>query len=211
MPQPRSVKIDQDERGGWSSDRPRREGQAERPRTVDVSVRGRVLAPTDRLRYHPGSTVIIVSGSPAVRDKFAERVVEDKGAIISMDRLRGLLKGRVADEELDAKAAQLLDATIAKRLGAKQGVILLADGADPEERARVVKLAHAARSPRHLVLVEASRDETPDDVREPLNELRKALDAGQLGQEGFHTSLRLGGGTIAELKRIVFRPPPEDE
>jgi hypothetical protein len=211
MPQPRSVKIDQDERGGWSSDRPRRDGQAERPRTVDVSVRGRVLGPTDRLRYMPGSTVVIVSGAPSVRDRFADRVVEDKGAIISMDRIRGLLKGRVADEELDAKAAQLLDATIAKRLGAKQGVILLADGADPEERARVVKLAHAARSPRHLVLVEASRDETPDDVREPLNELRKKLDAGGLGEEGFHTALRLGGGTISELKRIVFRPPPEDE
>jgi predicted kinase len=211
MPQPRSVKIDQDERGGWSSDRPRRDGQAERPRTVDVSVRGRVLKPTDRLRYMPGSTVVIVSGSAAVRDRFAERVVEDKGAIISLDRVKRVLQGRVPDEELDAKAAQLLDATIAKRLGAKQAVILLADGADPDERARVVKLAHAARSPRHLVLVEASRDETPDEVREPLNELRKALDAGQLGQEGFHTALRLGGGTIAELKRIVFRPPPEDD
>lgn len=211
MPQPRSVKIDQDERGGWSSDRPRRDGQAERPRTVDVSVRGRVLDPTFRLRYHPGSTVVIVSGSAELLEKFTERTVEDKAAIISLDRVKRVLKGRVADEELDAKAVQLLDAAIAKRLGAKQGVILLADGADPAERERVVRLAHANRSARHLILLEAGRDETPDDVREPLNELRKALEANKLGDEGFHTSLRLGGGTIAELKRIVFRPPPEDE
>ena len=35
---PRSVKIDQDERGGWSSDRPRRGGSGpERP--ADIGVR----------------------------------------------------------------------------------------------------------------------------------------------------------------------------
>ena len=26
--------------------------------------------------------------------------------------------------------------------------------------------------------------------------------------EGFQTAMRLGGSTITELKRIVFRPPP---
>ena len=44
-----------------------------------------------------------------------------------------------------------------------------------------------------------------------LNELRRALDAGELGNEGFQTALRLGGGSIGELKRIVFRPPPRDD
>src|SRR4051812_36860225 len=37
---PRSVKISDDERGGWSSDRPRREGGPARP--VDISTRCRV-------------------------------------------------------------------------------------------------------------------------------------------------------------------------
>ena len=47
--EPRSVKISDNERTGWSSDRPRRPGEAERPpRKLDVSVRGRVLSPTDR-------------------------------------------------------------------------------------------------------------------------------------------------------------------
>ena len=49
---PRSVKISDDERGGWSSERPRRPGEPERPeRPIAVSVRGRVLAPADYLRY----------------------------------------------------------------------------------------------------------------------------------------------------------------
>ena len=208
---PRSVKIGADERGGWSSDRPRREGQAAGPRPVDVSVRGRVLAPTDRLRYMPGSFVAIVSGSKAARDAFADRVVEDKPAIISRDKVRALLAGRVAEEEMAERVDQLLDAAIAKRLAAKQSVVLLADGADSSERERVVRLAHAHRAPRHLVLIEAPREEIADEDREALNALRRALDAGELGQEGWHTALRLGGGTIAELKRLVFRPPPEDE
>ena len=57
---PRSVKIGDNERGGWSSDRPRKAGEAERPpRKQDVSVRGRVLAPSDRMRYNPGSLLVV--------------------------------------------------------------------------------------------------------------------------------------------------------
>jgi hypothetical protein len=209
---PRSVKIGADERGGWSSDRPRREGAGSGgPRPVDVGVRGRVLAPTDRLRYMPGSFVAIVSGSRDARDAFAERVVEDKAAIISRDKVRALLAGRVAEEDIAERADQLLDAAVAKRLGAKQSVVLLADGADADERDRLIRIAHANRAPRHLVLVEAPRDQISDDDIEPLNALRRALDAGELGPQGWHTALRLGGGTIAELKRLDFRPPPEDE
>ena len=44
-----------------------------------------------------------------------------------------------------------------------------------------------------------------------LNELRRALDAGELGAEGFQTALRLGGGSAAEVKRIVFRSLPRED
>lgn len=219
MPAPRSVKIGDDERGGWSSDRPRRSGPGGPgrpggegpPRVVDVSVRGRVLAPTDRLSYVPSSLVVIVSGSREERDRFVQRVVEDKSAIVSLDKVRKVLKGRVADEELDEKASQLLDAAVGKRLQAGQPVILLAETASPSERERFVRPAHAARRARHLILLEVPGDRISDDDRPALNELRRQLEAGGVGSEGFHTALRLGGPTIAELKRLVFRePPPED-
>jgi hypothetical protein len=32
-----------------------------------------------------------------------------------------------------------------------------------------------------------------------------------VGLEGFQTALRLGGGTMAEVKRIVFQPPPRED
>src|SRR5213080_3535773 len=60
-PPPRSVKISDDERGGWSSDRPRREGAP--PSLANISVRCRVLKPADRLRYSPGSLLVIACGS----------------------------------------------------------------------------------------------------------------------------------------------------
>jgi len=208
-PSTRSVKFSDDERGGWSSDRPRREGA---PRPVDVSVRGRVLSPTDRLRYSPGSLVFVVSPSKAERDRFTRRtLIEDQAAVLSLDKVRALLNGRVPAEQVEERAAQLLDAAATKRFEAGESVVIAADGLSAEERDHWVRIAHRFRRPRHLILIEVGRDQVADDDRAPLNELRKALDGGELGDEGFHTSLRLSGPTVGELKRIVFRQAPRDE
>jgi predicted kinase len=207
-PGPRSVKISDDERGAWTSDRPR----ANRPpRPRDISVRSRILRPADRMRYSPGSLLVIVCASAAERDRFAERVIEEKGAIFSLDKVRALLAGRVPEEDLEARAHQLLDAAVAKRLQAGDSVVLLAEGVLPEGREVVVRMAAAAERPRHLILLEIPRDQVPEEDRATVNELRRALDAGELGQEGFQTVLRLGGAAVSELKRIVFRPPPRED
>ena len=67
-----------------------------------------------------------------------------------------------------------------------------------------MRLAAAHRRARHLVLVEAGKDSVAEEDRAPLAELRTALDAGELGQEGFMTSLRLGGrdGRRAQEDRL---------
>jgi predicted kinase len=208
-PGPRSVKIDKDERGGWSSDRPRREGGPSRP--ADLSVRSRVLRPSDRMRYSPGSLVVIVSGSAVERDRFADRVFEDRSAVLSLDKVRALLAGKVPEPDVEARAGQLLDAAVRKRLEAGQSVVLAADGIDADERERFVRLAAGAGRPRHLILLEAGRDQVPEEDRAPLNDLRRRLDAGELGSEGFQTVIRLGGAAVAEVKRILFRPPPSDD
>jgi predicted kinase len=206
-PGPRSIKISDDERGAWTSDRP---GRSERPpRPVDVSVRSRVLKPADRLRYSPGSLLVIVSTVRAERDRFAQRVLEERSALMSLDKVRAVLAGRVPDEEAEARAPELLDAAVSKRLLAGQTVVLAAEGLSREEREHFVRLAAAAERPRHLILLEAGR--AADEDRATLNELRRSLDANEMGAEGFHTVLRLGGGTVGELKKIVFRPPPRDD
>jgi predicted kinase len=208
-PPPRSVKIGEDERTGWSSERPRREGSA--PRPPDISVRCRVLTPSDHLRYSPGSLLVIVSPSAAERDRFAERMIQNRSSLLSLDKVRALLEGRVAENELADRATEVLDAAILKRLQANETVVIAADGMGAEERERYARLAARAKRPRHLILLEVAREDVPEEDRSTLNELRTRLDAGDLGQEGFQTAVRLGGGSISELKRIVFQPPPRDE
>jgi hypothetical protein len=208
-PPARSVKIGADERTGWSSERPRREGSV--PRPVDVSVRNRVLAPTDRMRYSPGSLVVVAGAKATDPAAWAQRVVQERGVVLSLPQVRTLLAGRVPEDDIEARAAELLDAAVLKRLQANQSVMVPVDTLDPAERERYVRMAHGLQRPRHLILLEAPRDKVTDEERPELDELRRALDAAELGQEGFQTSLRLGGPALAELKRVVFaRRPPED-
>ena len=209
---PRSVKIGENERGGWSSERPRRPGEPERPeRKADVSVRGRVLSPSDSLRYSPGSLVLVACADAATRDAFCARVITDTAALLSLGKVRALLAGRVEAGEIEEKGQALLDAAAKKRFAEGQTVVIALETLDADERERYVRMAHAANRPRHLILVEAGKDKVADDDRAALGELRTRLDAGELGQEGFVTSLRLGGATVSELKRIVFAPPPRDD
>jgi predicted kinase len=203
------VKIAADERTGWSSDRPRRDGAP--PRPADLTVHCRVLAPGDRLRYSPGSLLIVASASASEREAFVNRLIEDRASLLSLEKVRGLLAGRVGEEELQARAEELLQAAVAKRLESRETVVLAADGLDPQEREPFVRMAAALKRPRHLVLLETARDQVAEEDHAALNELRRALDAGELGAEGFQTALRLGGGSAAEVKRILFRPPPREE
>jgi hypothetical protein len=208
-PSARSIKISADERTGWSSDRPRPDGAP--PRPANISVHCRVLRPADRLRYSPGSLLVVVSASVAERDSFLERLIEDRASLLSLDKVRGLLAGRVAADEVEARAQELLQAAVLKRLESRETVVLGADTVGNEERERFVRMASALKRPRHLILLETARDQVQEEDLAMLNELRRALDASELGAEGFQTALRLGGGTAAQVKRILFRPPPRDD
>ena len=208
-PQIRSVKISEDERRGWSSERPRREGEAARP--PDVSVRCRVLSPSDHLRYSPGSILVVVSPSAADRDRFVEEMVPNKAAVLSPAKVHALLEGRVPEEELAQRAGEVLDAAILKRLQANETVVVAAAGMDAAERERYVRLAAGARRPRHLLLLEPARGDVADEDRAALNDLRRRLDAGDLGAEGFQTAVRIGGAARNELKRILFAHPPRED
>ena len=208
-PPTRSVKISQDERGGWSSDRPRPGGGP--PRPPNRTVRCQVLSPMESLRYSPGSLLLVVSASVAEAGDFAERVIQEAGSLLSLGRVRGLLAGRVPDDELEQRAPELLDAAALKRLGAGEAVVIVTEGIGGEERARYVEMAAQHKRPCHLVLVEGGSAELSDDDRAALNMLRKRLEAGELGEEGFNTAVRLGGASLADVRRIVFAPPPSDD
>lgn len=202
----RIVKIGDDERGGWSSDRPRRDGAAARP--VDISTRCRVLKVSDRMRYTPGSLVVIVSASQQDRERFVERVFEEKNAVLSPVRVRALLAQKVGADELEERTQQLLDAAIAKRIANGDSVVVPVEGLESADRERLARVAHAKRRPRHVIFLDTGGSE---EERPVLNELRNRLESGDLGAEGFQTALRLSPGALADVKRIVFRQPPRDD
>jgi len=206
---PRNVKIGHDERTGWSSDRPRPDGAPRRP--TDIGVRCRVLRPSDRLRYSPGSLVLIASASPAEREEFIERVVKSRGAVLSLEKVRDLLADRVPEDELEDRVADVLDAAVGRRLEGGETTIVSVEGLDEAERERFARMASALRRPRHFILLEASQDAVEDEQRPALNAVRRKLDAGELGAEGFQTALRLGGASVAEVKALVFASPPRDD
>ena len=198
----RSVKIGADERTGWSSDRPRRGNAPERK--PDISVRGRVLEPTFRLRYTPGSLVLVAAPDRAAAEQYMHTVLEDRArAAVHRPRraaAQGPGRGRWP------RSPPSLEAAVMKRLNGGDAVVLILDSLDAEERERWLREAAALRRPRHLVLLDGSGGDDAD--REALGDLRKALMANALGEEGFHTSIRLGGKAAGDVKRIVFRPPP---
>ena len=203
----RSVKIDKDERTGWSSDRLRGEGRP--PRPVDISTRCSVLRPSDRLRYNPGSLVVVVCAVPGKADEFVQRVIEEKGALLSLDKIRGLLAGRVEEDQIEAKGAELLTAALTKRLDAGEAVAIATSDLEPEGREPFARLAAARRRPRHFILLETG--DVPEEQAGTLKDLRRALEAGDLGSEGFQTAMRIGGTTVGEVKKLVFRPAPRDD
>ena len=155
--------------------------------------------------------MLLVTGAQAAQlDPFLDRRIEEKGIVFSLPRIRTLLAGRVPEDQIDARARELMDTAVTKRMGAGQTVVVALETLGPEERNHFILMAHGNRRPRHLMLVEAPRDSVDEDERAPIDELRKALDANELGAEGFHTALRISGAAIPELKRIVFRPLSED-
>ncbi|MBV9817168.1 MAG: hypothetical protein JOZ07_02315 [Solirubrobacterales bacterium] len=208
-PSARSVKIGENERTGWSSERPRREGGPARP--VDVSVRNTLLRPSDRLRYSPGSLLLVTGARAAGLDRLLARVIEERGIVFTPAKVRALLSGRVPEDQIGARTDELIRTAVAKRMAAGETAVVALPDIDPATRRTFVELAHAHRRPRHLLMVEAPNDSVADDERRVLAELRRALTAGELGAEGFHTSIRFAGNALVELKKIVFRPAPADE
>ena len=206
---PRSVKIGDDERLGWSSERPRREGGPQRP--ADISTRNRVLKPSEELIYSPGSLVVVASSAPADAGSFVNRLVQSKGALFSMAKVRTLLAGRVGEAELEMRAQELLTNAVAKRIDSGETVVLVTETLDAEEREPFVRLAAAAGRPRHIVLFEPAGVDLDEEGKAALSDLRRRLTAGELGQEGFQTSLRLAGRTIGDVKRLDFQRPSRED
>ena len=206
--QPRSVKIGADERTGWSSDRPRPGGGARAARRhLHALPRPEPVGPHALLA---GQRVIIICRSPATP---TVRRAAHRGAraLLSPSKVRGLLAGRVDAEEVDARAAELLLAAARKRHGGRRVGRGRHRDADARGARAVPARGHDGAPPAPRDPARRRPRPVGDEERAVLNDLRSALDAGELGAEGFQTALRLNASAASELKKLLFRPPPRED
>ncbi len=160
------------------------------------------------MRYTPGSLLLIVSASVIERDRFTDRLIEDKSALLSLDKVRALLAGRVDEDQIEDMAGELLHAAIKRRLTAGDTVVVALETLTPEEREPILRTATENKRPRHVIFLDTK---VPDENRPAHDALRKGLEAGDLGAEGVQTAMRLGGSAITDLRIIVFRRAPKQD
>ena len=114
------------------------------------------------MRYSPGSLVVIVSASPRDRDRFVDRVFEEKGAVLGLEKLKKMVAGKVDESpRRHGQAAPRRDDHQAHREGRGRRP---ADRVARPRRARAyVRLAHKFRRPRHLILIETAKDNVAEE------------------------------------------------
>ena len=117
-----------------------------------------MLRPGDRLRYSPGSLLIVCCASSEQLEAFLERLVDDRATVLTRSRVLQLLAGRVPPEEIEQRADELLLLTAGKRLESRLTVVLGLQDMSAAAREPFVARASELRRPRHLILLEVARE-----------------------------------------------------
>jgi hypothetical protein len=201
---PRRVKIGTEERGGWSSERPLREGEVPRG---PLRVAARVLEPAASLTYSPRSLIVVCAADQEVRASLLKRLFPAQ-LLLSTARVAQLLTGRVEAEQLEATAAHLFADTLRKRLVAGRPTVVEAQTLDTAERQELIALAESAKRPVHLIVLDIGRQALADDEAfYKLQALVQLARSGEVGLEGFRTTLVLGRTDIDTLRLVEFVAP----
>jgi predicted kinase len=214
----RSVKIGDQERSAYSSDRTRRGepiGDRDEERGQSVRrARGRRLNPSNRISYSPSSVIVLAGAAGVGKTTFADRLF-DKGsvAVLSIAKIQRMIAGAPEGPEARAQAVSLIGQVAAQRLRAGQSVVIDGRALDPEERRELVLVAQRARRPAHLIFLEGSREQleqggaSEQDIEHDLpltGELRRAVEQDRLGEEGFSTVLTLTRRAAEQVRQIGF-------
>jgi hypothetical protein len=199
---PRRVKIGAEERGGWSSERPQGDGQRAR-----VREHAHVLSAAAELRYSPRSLIVVSAADAAARTKLLARTLPP-GVIISRARICVMLNGRVEADQIEAVATQLFEDTLRKRLVDARPAVVESETLTSDERLRLVEIADMAKRSAHLIVLDIGRQALGDDeVFYQLQSVVATARSGEIGREGFRTSLVLGRSDIEALRVIEFVLP----
>jgi len=194
----RRVVIGAEERTGWSSERPEKDG---RPK---VHGQARVLHAATELHYAPRSILLISGAELEVRRHLLQRLFPAE-LVISAERIEALVKGKVSEERLPATVSHLMRQAAANRLAAGRPTVVATETLTEAERKNFTTLAEESKRGAHLIILDAGRQAVADeDAFSALQALRALARDGEVGVEGFRTVLVLGRADVDALRSITF-------
>jgi len=154
------------------------------------------------------SVVILVGAAGAGKSTFAARPFP-LGAVLSSDAMRAAISGNAADQSATRPAFDALHRALDQRLAAGRLTVVDATNVTPAARRTVRTIAARHRTPVIVIVLDypsavvharnAARQgrQVPDAaVSRHLNQLRRAVDDGDLDREG-------------HLRVVVLRDPAE--
>lgn len=201
----RSVKIGADERTGWSSERPRREGTGANAGRRPPKPAGKALnvAASDTLSFPQGSLVIFTGADAVVVHRLVARMLP-KPALISYDTLAQAVAEKVPAERVEEVTLQLVGKRVAERREAGQATVVETGDLGTELRTKLAALSDR-RGGAHLVVLDSGRKAVGDEERfEALRAVVAGARSGEIGAEGFSTAMVLGRVDLDKVTGIEF-------
>jgi hypothetical protein len=199
----RSVKIGDDEKSGWSSDRPQRTPKPGGGRPPRPQGRAMVLSAGDALSFPAGSLAVFTGAEPTTLHRFVGRLLP-RPTVVAYDPLARAVAAKVPADKVAAITLQLIGKAVRERLGEGQSVVIETADLSSELRTSLAALAPPPAG-SHLVVLDAGRKAVGDDERfEALRTVATAARSGEIGSEGFSTVVVLGRSDLDKVTEVEF-------
>lgn len=201
----RSVKIGADERTGWSSERPQRKssgpGRPPKPAGRALNVKA-----SDTLSFPNASLVVFTGADPITVHRLVARMLP-KPALVSYDALARAVAEKVPAEQVQEVTLRLIGKRVAERRAEGQATVVEIGDLSAEPRTALAAFADR-RAGAHLVVLDSGRQAVGDDERfEALRTVVTGARSGEIGSEGFSTTMVLGRVDLDKVTGIEFVAP----
>lgn len=200
----RSVKIGADERTGWSSERPPRAGSPSgKGRPPKPPGKALNVAASDTLSFPAGSLVVFTGADATTVHRLVARMLP-KPALVGYDQLAQAVAEKVPAERVGEVTLQLIGKRVAERQAEGQATVIETGELSSDLRKALVALGDR-RAGAHLVVLDSGRKAVGDDEKfEALREVVSGARSGEIGAEGFSTTMVLGRVDLDKVTAIEF-------
>ena len=136
----------------------RRRGRPTSPSTAACS------RPPTGCATRPGACCVVACASAAERDRFLDRLIEDRASLLSLDKVRGAAgRARRRGGARRARRASCCSRPSPSAWRTARRSCSPPTASTPAEREPFVRMAAALKRPRHLILLETAREQVREE------------------------------------------------